>query len=896
MNPWPRRSSMFRSRAAAGSSRSPAGTLLALTLAFVAAGVVPAAGAAGATPSAAISPVERAAVGWALEYLDQGPAALAGELAESSPLRREGGAAAQIELRAGPPEGARWRLATSAEPDAAVFHLELPSGLEEALRLRAVEQDGTLRLFTVEASWELPAAARPAEAPETPAAGGAATPAAGPALPPALAAALGLGGLLAFWLASIRQERRALFLALGGLLLAAGAGLLLAPRLGGGGAPSAAGEGPAGGAASPEAAAAPRGQDRLEWRRALASGRAPLGAMPAGAGAVQLWAAEEAILANRLDDAAKALAAAGSAGESAAAARVAARLARRRGDGTGEMAAYLELVRRWPYDELYLAEAIEATYQLGFERQGKELTAELRRHQPRAPEGLRLLALADAIDGLPTAAGEALAAAIRSAPQRRIELLGNPLEAYLLEAAPEVERLLALGEPGPPLYPCSDPAPAPLEARPGAAAFRVGASLFYEIGAARLEIPGGCGLAPAGATELTGEAWLDRRDAARVAAADALGRSIAATGGQPSPRERQQLGETLAALAAGQDFGAILALTEKLDGQARGTLPDTARRAWAAALQHLGRRREAFDLMVQWLGADLEGRRSDPGMLFDFAELMALERQYELAGRLLAAADRRLPEPVSQERRIQLDIERKLLEKSLHLDRPPFRIYFSAEKSPAYVEQVAAYLGRERQRLAAFVPPPQEPRQIEVLLLEPRDFRQSYGGGGVEILGLYDGRIRVPLGRLRSLNPFAESLLTHELVHALIADASADRAPHWLQEGLAQLAEPGRRDANPIAAMKDRGAWLAFPLIEGALSGMATDKLAQQGYDEALWAAVYLQSTRGRQIFGRLLAAYRREASEEEIFRRELGLTPAQLDAALVAWGRSGKLPIYESP
>ncbi len=77
---------------------------------------------------------------------------------------------------------------------------------------------------------------------------------------------------------------------------------------------------------------------------------------------------------------------------------------------------------------------------------------------------------------------------------------------------------------------------------------------------------------------------------------------------------------------------------------------------------------------------------------------------------------------------------------------------------------------------------------------------------------------------------------------------------------------------------------------------MATDKLAQQGYEEALWAAVYLQSTKGRQVFGKLFCGLPPQASADQVIRSELGMTPAQLDQKLVEWGRSGKVPIFEAP
>ena len=58
--------------------------------------------------------------------------------------------------------------------------------------------------------------------------------------------------------------------------------------------------------------------------------------------------------------------------------------------------------------------------------------------------------------------------------------------------------------------------------------------------------------------------------------------------------------------------------------------------------------------------------------------------------------------------------------------------------------------------------------------------------------GVYDGKVRVPLGGLRRLDPVARRLLTHELTHAFVHAKTRGQAPRWLHEGLAQRLE-GRR-------------------------------------------------------------------------------------------------------
>jgi len=90
---------------------------------------------------------------------------------------------------------------------------------------------------------------------------------------------------------------------------------------------------------------------------------------------------------------------------------------------------------------------------------------------------------------------------------------------------------------------------------------------------------------------------------------------------------------------------------------------------------------------------------------------------------------------------------------------------------------------------------------ITVQLFPEREFREvtrapEWAGG------LYDGKIRVPLGGLTRLTTDAKRVLTHELTHAVVHSKSRGNTPRWLQEGLAQMAEgkhPLRRDQKSIA-------------------------------------------------------------------------------------------------
>ena len=80
---------------------------------------------------------------------------------------------------------------------------------------------------------------------------------------------------------------------------------------------------------------------------------------------------------------------------------------------------------------------------------------------------------------------------------------------------------------------------------------------------------------------------------------------------------------------------------------------------------------------------------------------------------------------------------------------------------------------------------------ITVLLYPNREFREVTQAAEW-VGGLYDGKIRVPLGGLARLDERARRVLRHELTHAVVHSKSRGHAPRWLHEGLAQVAE-GRR-------------------------------------------------------------------------------------------------------
>ena len=116
-----------------------------------------------------------------------------------------------------------------------------------------------------------------------------------------------------------------------------------------------------------------------------------------------------------------------------------------------------------------------------------------------------------------------------------------------------------------------------------------------------------------------------------------------------------------------------------------------------------------------------------------------------------------------------------------------FNLRYDGEVDDALAEAVGDYLEEQYWAMAdTFDVAPRQP--ITVVLYPKQQFRDvtqmpEWVGG------LYDGKIRVPIGGLARLNPVVEGLLRHELAHAFVHTKSRGRCPRWLHEGLAQILE-----------------------------------------------------------------------------------------------------------
>ena len=162
------------------------------------------------------------------------------------------------------------------------------------------------------------------------------------------------------------------------------------------------------------------------------------------------------------------------------------------------------------------------------------------------------------------------------------------------------------------------------------------------------------------------------------------------------------------------------------------------------------------------------------------------------------------------------------------------------------------------------------PSQPITVLCYPKQAFRDVTQAGSEVAGVYDGKIRVPLGGLKSLDPGAKRVLTHELTHAIVQSKTRGNCPRWLHEGLAQAAEPRtlrRADAIALARSVRADAPETWPDV--AFS-----------YRAALSFTRYLEARGGIDLLVALLGRLGDGETLDAAFSALYGATYAELAAA----------------
>ncbi len=828
----------------------------------------------------AISASERAAVAMVADYLDRGVSAWWDYLAESAPLRGLGQEAAlrEIAVRVGPAEGTIWQLQTPGlryDDQVAIFSVSFPSGLEETLLFELVEQDGW-RLHKLRALVDPAKAAADSIIASASRSGTLAIGVADPLTVPG--PLFILGGVLLVWLVRCpRHLRRVVVLGGVSALVWWSCGAKTVQD-------------------EPTDSSAQVFEDEvlelgglLDLRIELATLAQPSEEALASAEnfsglareAAYLWLAQEQLHRSDLAAASATLAEVSDPSPQPLASLLRARLAFLHVDQIKMSLRYDSAVRLGPVHDGLQLEIGDAHTLLGLSDQAEIIFKLLARMGSRLGEVHYWLATIAVINNR-IDEGEALVRtgwSLRPIP--RSVLFSNPLLATLA-ARPSLLGIFDLDQPSEPAVAPrgkGGPGVVPLILPAKSSAMLMGDYLTLNFGTNRILVPGGGALAPTGTSSLDAATANHQLEESALARLDAI--VAAVQSGGISGLLRRETETCAAALARREQWDALEELTRGIGANVDRVRPILVKLR-ARALQELGNTDASRDLLVSLARSDIANSRRDPATLLQLADTMAEAGKYDLAIKLVKKAQRISPQRVSSRRLRLYEMEKRLADDPKRLSTTHFDLVYPRATGERYPKQVGLVLEAERDRLGHWIPIPRTHR-IEVQLFPVEAFLRAYASS-VAVVGIFDGRVRVPLADLRSLHPQLVSILSHEVAHAMIAGATHDNAPRWLHEGLAQHVEMVATSINPYPDLKATGRILSLPVIDAILAGFGEAQFVDLAYSEAAWLVHGIEARYGVAGIHRLLDAFKRGPDTDEAVQHAFGKSLAAFETDLVDW------------
>lgn len=148
-----------------------------------------------------------------------------------------------------------------------------------------------------------------------------------------------------------------------------------------------------------------------------------------------------------------------------------------------------------------------------------------------------------------------------------------------------------------------------------------------------------------------------------------------------------------------------------------------------------------------------------------------------------------------------------------------------------------------------------------------------------------DGKLRIPISGLSSLNPELAHVLKHELAHSFITQLSGGRCPPWLHEGIAQFLEPKSLggSGHQLSLLFKAQRNIPFNVLEGSFMRLSGAE-AHVAYAESLAAVSYISDSYGLSDVQRILQRISQGSSPEAALRTTIHSDYGQLESDLAKY------------
>jgi hypothetical protein len=568
-----------------------------------------------------------------------------------------------------------------------------------------------------------------------------------------------------------------------------------------------------------------------------------------------------------------------------------ARLAQVEGDETSSALSYEYAVNLGPGRDGLWAETAQALMSLGFEDRAVRYLRRLEHVGSRKADVYYLLALSEVMDNHDDLSRPLLLKAWNLRPVMRSELVDARVFWSALRS-PDVIPTISLAAPDEPAFAASNIGSQPITLPAGAQARVSGSFLNIKIDQQELLVPGGAVLAtPATTQVVSAAAWAADEDQKALRDLPELMRSSRGESAFTQPALRRRITATASALAAHNRWPELIQLTDGVSARSAQVPPEIIFMR-SKALQRVHSSMAAKQTLAELAASKNLQQKRDSRALVELGESLASFDLFAPALKMFEKAQSIHNDASLDDRMRQISLNQTLATKSQTYSSTHFEICYPDDYPMAAAKQIADIAEAELKRLLPMVPAPNF-QKVTINIVKWEDFRSIYTGNDF-ILGFYQGKITLPFGNVGDFEPEIVAILTHELCHAMIADATNDQAPRWFHEGLAQRVE--MRDYHPNAFnMYDDNRLLAVGLLDSVMSSSPDPEMIGEAYIEAQTVIRFLESAYGAQAIPKMLTAFRNGATTEEAIQALAHTDLGGLDVKLRAWGRSGS-KVFANP
>ena len=235
------------------------------------------------------------------------------------------------------------------------------------------------------------------------------------------------------------------------------------------------------------------------------------------------------------------------------------------------------------------------------------------------------------------------------------------------------------------------------------------------------------------------------------------------------------------------------------------------------------------------------------------------------------------PDPNTERLLHRAERELKVEERSNRKESRHFTLHYQGDRTSSNLQQeLLAELESQYQDLSRQFGYEPSANVIVILYTQKEfvDITEAPSWAGA----LNDGKLRIPIGGLSSINPEVARVLKHELTHSFVASLASGRCPTWLNEGLAELMES--RSSNGVSGLAElfqKRREIPFAGLEGSFTRFSSLQ-ANVAYAESLAAVEYLRERYGMGEVLRMLESIGSGEPSEQALRNSTGMDYSDLE------------------